>query len=111
MNEPQIEPEIAHLDIPFCEWNPECSALALWRIRFHFVNHCQDPCCEHHAALKDEDGNARISICASCFETLRQEVAAHVWKLNKAAGGRAICMPCGSPIATVNDVIRERVRI
>lgn len=109
--EPEIDPAIAHLDIPFCGWHPKCDRLALWRIRFHFVNHCQDPCCEHHAALRDEDGNQRVDLCGGCFETLRQEVAAHVWKLNQAAKGRAICLQCGHPVVTVNDVIREREKL
>lgn len=106
---PEIDPAIAHLDVPFCEWRPDCNSLAMWRIRFHFVNQCQDTCCDYHAAQIDEDGNARIAMCGACFETLRQEVAAHVWRLNKMAGGRAICLQCGSPIATIDDVIRERV--
>lgn len=106
--EPDIDPAIAHLDIDLCDWGP-CDRIAVWRIRFHFVNHCEAVCCEHHQARRDEDGNHLIPMCASHFEQMRQEVAAHVWRLNRH--GRAICTSCGAPIACVTDVIRERVKL
>lgn len=108
--EPDIEPEIAHLDLDICDWGP-CDRLAVWRIRFHFVNHCEDVCCPYHAARQDEDGNHLIPMCANHFEQLRTEVSAHVWRLNKNKFGVAACQSCGAPIACVNDVIRERIKL
>lgn len=106
--EPEIDPAIAHLDIPLCDWGP-CDRIAVWRIRFHFVNHCEEVCCDRHQARRDEDGNHLIPMCVGHFEQMRQEVSAHVWKLNQR--GRATCQSCGAPIACVNDVIRERIKL
>lgn len=105
---PDIDPAIAHLDLDLCDWGP-CDRIALWRIRFHFVNNCGAVCCDWHKAQQDEDGNHLIPICAKHFEELRAEVAAHVWRLNRH--GRAICQSCGAPVTCINDVIRERVKL
>lgn len=105
---PDIDPAIAHLDFDICQWG-DCHRVALWRIRFHFINHCGAPCCDEHQNLLDEDGNHIVTMCAECFELLRQQVSAHIWKLNHY--GRPHCASCGSPIRVVNDVIRERTKL
>lgn len=108
-HQPEIDPAIAHLDIPFCDWGESCPSLAVWRITFHFVNNCTIPVDPEHQARRDEDGNHVIPMCASHFEELRVQAEAHVWKLRKHRV--PACQSCGAPMRAVTDIIREREKL